>query len=1232
MKKPRILIVEDELIIGMSISKSLERLGYTALDVVTSGKAAIQMAVELAPDLILMDIILDGPMDGIETVRKLRGMADIPVIYLTANADNATVERARDTMPYGYLNKPINERDLFSNIESSLYKHSMERKLRESEERYRDIIDSLNDILFSLDMSGMFTYLSPQVSRLTGYSEIELLGNAFLEYMHPDDREKVAGLYRQAMGGVVRLEEFRVVSKSGESIWLRVTGKPMYTRGVLSGVSGIAADITDQKKAEGLLQNNEWFLEAIFNSVQDGITVLDPDFKIVKVNQVMKRWFDHALPLEGKRCHEAYHDSPERCAQCPAQRSFKTRKLESDIIPRTLSDGLPGWFELYSVPLLDEKGELAGIVEYVRDITARKNAEDDIRSKGQDLEEGNERLQAIIEELEATNEEFEAQYGELVRAKEHLSESEAKLGSILRAAPIGIGMVTGSENIVVWCNRGLCSMTGYPEEEMLGRASGIIYPGQEEYVRVIVESQSQIDAFGTSSVETRWKRKNGELIDVVLSTTRIDPDSPEIGVIFTATDISARKRAEEELRRSESKYRLLMDNISDNLWVLDIASLTFNYSNPSGAYLMGYTPEEALNLKIQDVMTPGSLAFAMKNISEELARDGQPGVDQERSRTVELEQIHKNGSIVWTEVTMKFIRDESGKPTGLLGVSRNISARKQAEEANAMLRDLARSLGAAEGLEEALSLSLDAAIRVSKMDAGGVYLINHESGSIDLACQKGLGDDFVRKNSHFSLKDPIAGVVMQGNPIYDLLPEMNVKFDENFTLEGLQALAVIPIKHRDTVIACMNVASHSLKEISPAARNALEGISAYIGDIIVRLEMQGSLRRSEERFRLMVEFSPFPIAIVDSNNNITYINRTFTLITGYSAEEIPSMDAWWNTAYPDADYRKKVRDSWEKAVLGSHASGSPVEPRESEIRCRDGTMRWIEFRMVPVADVSLIIMNDLTEKKITQEMMIQNEKMSSLGGLAAGMAHEINNPLGIMLQGIQGSLNRLDPKIKKNRDAAKKLGTDLGLVRSYLEEREVLSYLQGMQEAGRRAARIVHNMLQFSRKGETGIVPVRLDRIIDQALEIAASDYDLKKKYDFKKIEIVRKYDRKLPAVPCSETGIEQVILNLLKNAAQAMSEKKEKKYKPSITIRTGRDEGNACIEVSDNGPGIEGAAQRRIFEPFYTTKSSGIGTGLGLSVCYYIITKNHGGSITVESEPGSGARFRIKIPLERTA
>jgi signal transduction histidine kinase len=190
--------------------------------------------------------------------------------------------------------------------------------------------------------------------------------------------------------------------------------------------------------------------------------------------------------------------------------------------------------------------------------------------------------------------------------------------------------------------------------------------------------------------------------------------------------------------------------------------------------------------------------------------------------------------------------------------------------------------------------------------------------------------------------------------------------------------------------------------------------------------------------------------------------------------------------------------------------------------------------------------------------------------------------------------------------------------------------LDGVGESARRAAAIVRNMLEFSRKSDQAPAPTDLNALLDKALELSSTDYDLKKKYDFRKIAIVRDYASGLPPISCNPGMLEQVFLNLLRNAAQAMAGSPPGTPQPRIVLRTRWDGDAARAEIEDNGPGMDEQTRRRAFEPFFTTKMQGEGTGLGLSVSYFIITNTLGGSIEVESQPGQGSKFIIRLPLGR--
>lgn len=279
----------------------------------------------------------------------------------------------------------------------------------------------------------------------------------------------------------------------------------------------------------------------------------------------------------------------------------------------------------------------------------------------------------------------------------------------------------------------------------------------------------------------------------------------------------------------------------------------------------------------------------------------------------------------------------------------------------------------------------------------------------------------------------------------------------------------------------------------------------------------------------------------------------------------------------------------------------------------------------------VIRIDDITQRLSLEEMMVQSEKMLSVGGLAAGMAHEINNPLGAILHNVQNIRRRLSADLPKNMETAEQLGLELDSVNRYLQNREVPQLLDGIQQAGARAAKIVTHMLSFSRRSNRQMAPCDLPALIDQAVEIASNDFDLAIGFDFKGQAITRQFDPQLGPVPGTANELEQVLLNLLKNAAQAIHQREDDREPGRIILRTRLNPPWAEIQVEDNGVGMSENVRKRTFEPFFTTKEIGQGTGLGLSVSYFIITNNHKGQMEVQSTLGQGTCFTLRLPLAGT-
>ncbi len=282
----------------------------------------------------------------------------------------------------------------------------------------------------------------------------------------------------------------------------------------------------------------------------------------------------------------------------------------------------------------------------------------------------------------------------------------------------------------------------------------------------------------------------------------------------------------------------------------------------------------------------------------------------------------------------------------------------------------------------------------------------------------------------------------------------------------------------------------------------------------------------------------------------------------------------------------------------------------------------------------VIRVDDVTARTRLEEAMIQSEKMLSIGGLATGIAHEMNNPLGVMIQAVQNIERRVSDELPANHRVAEALGTDLATVRAYLEQRSILEFLNDIKSDGARAARIVRSLLEFSRKSEPVFEKASLAELVHHAIDLARKDYFLKKQSGFLQIALEIDVPTDLPPVPMIHNEIEQVLINLVKNAAQAIRDKfpdesttNQLDEKPLIRIRARAADASVTIEVQDNGPGFTEEARRRAFEPFFTTKAPGMGTGLGLWISYTIIADKHHGEMHLESIPGRGTTFMIRLP-----
>ncbi|WP_456025692.1 sensor histidine kinase [Pseudomonas capeferrum] len=437
----------------------------------------------------------------------------------------------------------------------------------------------------------------------------------------------------------------------------------------------------------------------------------------------------------------------------------------------------------------------------------------------------------------------------------------------------------------------------------------------------------------------------------------------------------------------------------------------------------------------------------------------------------------------------------------------------------------------------------------------------------------------------------------------------------------------------NTMLSRIEAREHQLKRArddSQAAYAQAQGLAEETRHTNRKLELEVQVRSKIEKkltgfqnyLNSIIDSMPSALIALDEQLYVTQWNQEATALSGTRLDEALNQPIFL-AFQPLKPYLPQI-----KATVEQHT----VERIERVTWIKDDEAKHYALTFYPLMGGAgrgvVIRIDDITQRLSLEEMMVQSEKMLSVGGLAAGMAHEINNPLGAILHNVQNIRRRLSPDLPKNLEHAEQAGIELEVVNRYLQGREVPQLLDGIQQAGARAAKIVTHMLSFSRRSNRQMAPCDLPALIDQAVEIAGNDFDLTIGFDFKGQAIIRQFDPQLGPVPGIANELEQVLLNLLKNAAQAIHLREDDREPGRIILRTRLNPPWAEIQVEDNGIGMSENVRKRTFEPFFTTKEIGQGTGLGLSVSYFIVTNNHKGQMEVHSTLGQGTCFTLRLPL----
>ena len=766
-----------------------------------------------------------------------------------------------------------------------------------------------------------------------------------------------------------------------------------------------------------------------------------------------------------------------------------------------------------------------------------------------------------------------------------LRESEERFQAVFENSPYSITL-SRLDGTYLAVNKAFLSRWGVSHEEIFHLSTkDIVLQGEYEtrHFEKILERDGRI-----SNMETRVVRPDGSVGYVLFSATMVC-NGDQTNILSTAVDISSLKEAEESTKRWREKFDLSTAAARLTFYEYDVDNDALTWSG-SMLDVLGYDPEAMKgNLSVWTELLHPEDADRATSLFEE-------ALSQQRRYVIEYRLRRKNGTYADVFEYGQLFERTQDSPRRVLGIIQDVSDAKRTEKALMQSEEKYRAI------------FNNAPIGIFRTSYAGHFL----EANPNLARMLGYQDR----------DDLLASVENLETGIY---PHPDTR------REMLESLIVSPGGIRKDIEFKRKDGSPFYAVINASLQFDDSGHPAYldgtIEDITTRKAAEDRLRQSEEKFASIFRLSPDAIVLfwLDTQR-IQDVNDAFVALFGFSREEVLGKTTCELGMYQNPVERERLYELLHAKETIRDYEFTAYRKSGEEILCML-SCQVIDINGEPSV---FAVIRDLREMKRMQQLMVQTKKMQSLGGLAAGMAHEINNPLGIIVQAAQNTLRRIDPSMDSNIEAAKRHGLDLHSLAVFLEERNILRYIQAIRDAGERAAVIVADMLSFSRRSERTFSSNDVNAIVSKALELAGKDFDLKKHYDFRMLNIVRESDPDLPLVPCVSTEIEQVLLNLVRNAAQAMA--RAGTENPTLTLRTKRMQDWTVIEVEDNGPGIPKDDLSRIFEPFYTTKKIGEGTGLGLSVSYFIVTNNHHGHLSVTSREGQGAKFVISLPLRQEA
>ncbi|MFH1374207.1 MAG: PAS domain S-box protein [bacterium] len=992
-----------------------------------------------------------------------------------------------------------------------------EESLRQSEERYRSLVDLSPDAI-AVHSEGKLVYVNRAGLILFGAGSLEdIVGKPILGFVHPDSQTVVRRRMEMMAqdGKHQELVQEKMVRLDGEPFDAEVVAVPITYSGT-TAVQVIVRDITERKRVEEKLQVSEEQLRQITDNVSVGFFLSDTsDDSAIYVSPAYEQIWGRPVEFayaSAQSWMEMVHPEDRERVNAYIEKHGRGKIAFSQEYRILRPDGSIRWVRDRVYPVKIESGEISRIVGVTEDITERKQAE------------------------------------------EIVHQSEEGFRNLFNSAIDAI-YIHDEQGRFLDVNRGAELMYGYTREEFLGHTPEMLAaPGRNDMAEIERRIQKALEG-KPQQFEFWGKRKNGEVFPKIVRLSSGMRQGQKVLFAF-ALDITEHKRVEEKLKENEERYRILFESAGDAIFAMD--GERFVDCNAKTLEMFGCTRDQIIGTP------PYQFSPAQQPDGEDSRDKAIEKINlalKEGPHSFEWLHCRYDGTPFHAEVSLNKI-ELSGKPF-LQAIVRDITNRKKVEEA---LRDSQKRLSLHMQQVPLGVIEWNTDFEVTQWNPAAERIFGY-------TCEEALGRHAAGLIVPESAREHVDKVWQ------DLLSQKGGtrSTNENNTRSG-------------KTILCEWYNTPLVDD-----QNRVIGAASLIQDVTERKQAEEELHK----LSAAVTQSANMIVITDPIGIIEYVNPQFSRTTGYSIIEAVGQPASiLKSGKQDNEYYKSL---WETITTGKTWIGNLQNQR------KDGSIYWERKTITPVQGYNHEIVNylavgeDITTEVITQQKLVDADKMSAIGMLAAGISHEFKNYLAGIIGNASFALGELQEE------------GGLELAGETLEK---------VVELGERANEVAMSLLSYSKARVDDFNREDVRKIIQKSVNFV--DKELKNL----SIEVVT-YFEDVPEVEVSASKIQQLLLNLLINARHAI------KSDGVISIAVINAGDHLAIKVADTGSGIPTGILGKIFDPFFSTKGVWgkdelVGTGMGLAICRNI-AREHGGDLTVESIEGIGTTFQLTLPSDES-